>query len=471
MRIFNILILFALCIHAHASALIPASAKPAKMTEENKIVQTASEAYFYGFPLVLMETTKNLMTNVAKPDDKYSPINQFHHTRKFIDASFHDVVSPNNDTLYSIAWLDLKHEPLIMHVPDSQGKYFLLPILNAWTNVITSIGTRTTGNQGGDFALVGPNWTGEIPNDITIVRSPTNLAWIIGRIQTNGPKDYPAIHQWQDKLTLVPLSSYGKPYTPPAGQVDSKIDMAKNPLEHVNAMDISTYFTTLNKVLVSNPPEKGDSPGLLEKFRKIGVGTGETFDLGKLDEKTAEALRNGYKHGQFLMKRLANTPADNVNGWDFSVSPKIGNFGRDYMLRAKIAYVGLGANLPADAVYALGLEDQKEDKLTGKNNYVIHFEKDNLPPAKAFWSLTMYNDDHYFVANSLNRYAIHYYDDLARNEDGSVDILLQREEPAEKKNNWLPAPEGGFNVILRIYWPEESVLNGKWKPPVIQKAN
>ncbi len=451
-------------------ALIPGNMKPKKLTEEDRIAQTASEAFFYGYPLVIMETTKNVMTNVQKPGDGRAPVNQFYHSSKLVDASYHDVVSPNNDTLYSTAWLDLQKEPLILHIPDSEGRYFLVPILDAWTNVIASPGTRTTGNKGGDFAIVGPNWSGEIPDGIQIIRSPTHTAWIIGRMQTTGPQDYAAVNKWQEQLTLIPLSSYGKPYSPPTPEVNPKIDMTQPPAAQVSGMDAAAYFTFLNQALVLNPPGSHDSPGLLDKFSKIGVGAKETFDLKKYEDTKQTAITHGYLGSQALIKRIAAIPSDRVNGWDFLISNKIGNFGTDYMLRAKTAYIGLGANLTQDAVYGIGTEDENENPLSGKDHYVIHFDKDKTPPAKAFWSITMYNDKHYFVDNPLNRYAIHDKDKLEFNPDGSLDIFLQKEEPAEKKNNWLPAPEGEFSVILRIYWPDESVLNGSWKPPFIKKA-
>lgn len=454
-------------VEARATAI----SKPIPMTDQDRIVQKASEAFIYGYPLVLMEASKNIMTNTAKPDAKRAPVNQLYSTKQFVDASFHDVVSPNNDTLYTSAWFDLSKEPIVLHIPDSEGRYFLMPILDAWTNIIASPGTRTTGNAGGDFAIIGPNWSGEVPDGIQVIRSPTNTAWMIGRIQTNGPKDYPAVHKWQEKVTLTPLSFYGKPYTPQIALVNPKIDMTKSPIEYVDGLDITAFYNALNQALVANPPGKEDSPGFLDKIKKIGVGTNETFDLSKLDDKTAEAVKKGFETGKALLNRLAKNPTSFINGWDFPTSQKMGNYGTDYILRAKIANIGLGANQAADAVYAFGIKDDEEDQLNGKHRYVIHFDKGQTPPAKAFWSLTMYNDKHFFVDNPLNRYALHYYDDLQYNDDGSLDIYLQKDEPEQKKNNWLPAPEGDFNVILRIYWPEDSVLTGKWKPSVVKLVN
>jgi hypothetical protein len=440
--------------------------------KEKEALKAGVEAVVYGLPLVLMDVTKDKMTNVAKPDGFAAPINQFVNARAFPDASFKDVVRANVDTLYSSAFLDLSAEPIVLSAPDTHGRYYLMPMLDAWTNVFASPGKRTTGTKAGHFAITGPGWRGTPPKGVTELKSPTNMVWILGRTQTNGPKDYPAVHKIQDAYKLTPLSSFGKPYTPPAGKVDPDLDAKTPPVERVQKMSAEAFFNRMAALLKSNPPPTSEAP-ILEKLKTIGVVPGEKFDPSKLDPAVAKGLEQSVTVALEKLQAASKEVGAPVNGW--RIPPTIvGNFGDNYGARAVVALIGLGANLPQDAVYPSAFVDGEGDALNGANKYVVHFDKGALPPVKAFWSITMYDAASFFVANPINRYAISSWMPLKTNKDGSLDIYVQSRSPGkDKESNWLPAGEKEFNVTLRMYWPEEkapSIIDGSWKPPAVKRV-
>ncbi len=449
-----------------------AETEVAAQAREQEALKAGVEAVVYGLPQILFDLTKDKTTNVVKPEGFAAPINQFVHVRAFPDASFKDVVRANVDTLYSSAFLDLTAEPIVLSAPDTHGRYYLLPILDAWTNVIASPGKRTTGTKPGNFAITGPGWRGTLPKGVTEIKSSTNSVWIIGRTQTNGPKDYPAVHKIQDGYKLAPLSAYGKPYTPPLGKIDPLVDMTTAPVEQLQKLSAEAFFNKLAALLKSNPPPASDAP-ILEKLKAIGVVPGEKFELSKLDPATAKGLDQSVKAALEKLLAASKEAGDPVNGW--RVPPLIlGNFGDNYAVRAVIALVGLGANLPQDAVYPSAFVDGEGKALDGANKYVIHFDKGALPPVKAFWSITSYDASSFFVANPINRYAISSWMPLRKNADGSIDLYVQHDSPGkEKELNWLPASDKAFNLTLRLYWPEEkppSILDGSWKPPALKQV-
>lgn len=428
----------------------------------------AIEIYIYGYPLVTMDMTRAVMTNTDVPKGSKAPMGQFANLRTYPDASFKDVTAPNADTLYSSAWLDLSKEPYILHLPDENGRYYLMPMLSGWTNVFASLGTRTTGTKSGDYAITGPGWRGKFPKGVTEVKSPTNLVWIIGRTYSTGtPEDYEAVHKIQDQYSLTPLSSFGKPYSPPKGTLNPSIDMKTPVRDQVNQMDAATYFKKLARLMRASPPTGQDVP-IITKMRKIGIIPGREFAFDKLDPKVKQALEKAPKLAlQKIMDHL-NAGQTQVNGWEMTL--KTGIYGKDYLQRALVAAIGLGANLPQDAVYPVTEVDSQGNPLNGTNNYVLHFPKEQTPPIKGFWSLTMYDKNYFFVSNPLNRYSLSPRNQFEYNQDGSLDLYIQNASPgAEKESNWLPAPKGDFILMLRLYWPEESLIQGKWKPPAVQK--
>ena len=426
------------------------------------------EAVVYGFPLVIGDMTKRVQTNVEEPNHNgHAPVNQFSNFLKYPTAAYKDVVRMNVDTLYSFAWLDLSKEPIILSVPDTDGRYYLMPVLDAWTNVFASPGKRTTGTKAGHFAIVGPNWKGTIPDGVKELKAPTNTAMIAGRTQANGPADYEAVNAIQKQYKLTPLSVFGKPYTPPKGVVDPNIDMKTPPVEQVSKMDAATFFKQLATILKSNPPPAADAP-VLAKLAKIGIVPGQEFDMSKLDPATAKALEKSVQVALTKLHTAAMKTGRPVNGWN--IPPlNLANFGTDYGVRAVVALVGLGANLPKDAIYPSALVGGDGKPLTGQNRYVLHFDKGQMPPVNAFWSITVYNAESFFVDNPLNRYNLAGWMPLKYNADGSLDLYIQAESPGkDKESNWLPAPVGDFSLTMRMYWPKEAALDGTWHPPAMR---
>lgn len=438
-----------------------------KLTKE-EARELGVEAVVYGYPLVIVHVTKRIQTNVAEPQhDGDAPVNQFSNFLKYPTAAYRDIVRINVDTLYSFAWLDLSKEPIIFSVPDTHGRYYLMPILDAWTNVIASPGKRTTGTRAANFAVVGPDWNGTLPAGINELRSPTNTAIIAGRTQANGPADYAVVNAIQEQYKLTPLSAWGKPYTPPRGRSDPEIDMKTPPVDQVNGMSAAVFFKTLAALMKENPAAPADSP-ILAKLAKIGIIPGQDFDINKLDPVVAQGLEESVRLAVAKLQAATKQAGTPVNGWNMPPM-NVGKFGTDYGLRAVVALMGLGANLASDAVYPTAFVDGDGKPLNGANRYVLHFNKGQMPPANAFWSVTMYNAQSFLASNPINRYNIAAWMPLKYNPDGSLDIYIQRESPGkEKEPNWLPAPQGEFSVTMRIYWPKESMLDGTWKPPAIE---
>jgi len=379
-------------------------------------------------------------------------------------------VSPNADTLYSFAWLDLSKEPIVLSLPDTKGRYYVMQMIDAWTDVFAAPGPRTTGMGKRDFAIVGPGFKGKLPAGLKKIESPTNLLWIAGRTQTNGEADYDAVHTMQKEYKLTPLSAWGKPYTPPAAvPVDPKVSR-EPPMSQVEKMSAQTFFARLNALMQGNPPAARDA-GAMKKFAALGIAPGQKFTLQDLDPAAQSALAKGMKDAQqAIVAEAKKPPGKVVNGWMLSYD--LGSYGTKYLYRAAVAWVGLGANLPEDALYPMTRVDGEGKPLTGENKYVMHFTKEQIPPVKAFWSVTMYNGKQAFVENPINRYAIGDRDKLKFNPDGSLDLYIQHESPGkEKESNWLPAPKDGFNLIMRLYWPQKSVLDGTWAPPPVKKVS
>lgn len=435
-------------------------------------LMAAIDAYIYAYPLVIADITKQIMINVVAPENKAgnanAPINQFAHVNAFPTPEFYDIVRPNVDTLYSVAWLDLSQEPIVLSVPDTHGRYYLMPLLDAWTNVFASLGARTTGTKAQDFVIVGPQWRGTVPKKMTIIHAPTNTVWILGRTQTNGKKDYASVHAIQKGYKLAPLSSFGRPYTAPKGRFDPSIDMKTAPVDQVARMDAQQFFELFANLLIKHPPPQADH-AMLESLQKIGIQQGKKFKFAALPKTLQKTLATAIDRARQKMQQEIINLGQRVNGWGI-MRTNIGSYGTDYLTRAVVALVGIGANLPEDAIYPTIFVDAANKPLDGTHNYRIHFDKNQIPPVHAFWSVTMYNAHSFLVPNVINRYALGDRDALHFNKDGSLDLYIQHTMPTKAHQaNWLPAPQGRFNLTMRLYWPEQAVLNGTWMPPAIQK--
>ena len=476
--------------HAIKTALIAAGAlifmaQPAKLLAAPDISEQEARAigvnaYLYFYPLVMMDVTRKQSTNI-EPGKQIGkgPMNTFTNVQEYPSAEFRGVVRPNFDTLYSITWLDLTKEPMIVSVPDTGGRYYLLQMLDMWTDIFGSIGWRTTGTEARNFVITPLGWRPNlgqrfvtelrVPGDVEWIEATTPYVWIIGRTKTDGPQDYHAVHQIQAGYEITPFSKWGLSEEQAEVMIDPSIDMKTPPKVQVDAMSAATFFAYAAKLLAVNPPHATDQP-ILAQLKKIGMEPGEAFDLDKADPAIRNGLENAAKDAQQLMAWKLPTLGRVVNGWSMNTDT-MGVYGNSYLKRAVVAQVGLGANLPEDAIYPLNLADEAGKPLNGASKYTLHFGKGNTPPVNAFWSVTLYDTEGFPVANPLNRFALSSWMPFKYNDDGSLDLYFQNESPGQDKEaNWLPAPKGAFNLTMRLYAPKSDALTGKWNPPPVKEV-
>jgi hypothetical protein len=428
--------------------------------------EIAGQAYTFAYPLVLVELTRRAGTLDRNPRF----VNYFAHAPFFPDDRFRQVIRPNADTLYSTSWLDLSKEPMLLHVPDTEGRYYVMQLMDAWTETLAAPGKRTTGTGEAWFGVVGPDWRGQgqLPEHVKRIDSPTNTVWLLGRTQTNGSTDYGFVHGIQQGYILTPLSNFPQGQ-PPLAMTDFALMQARigaSPLAQMERLSPVEFFQLTAQLLVANPPHAADAP-FMHRIARIGIVPGKPFPAEKLSPDVLKAMEEG-----------AQAAAKAVTGFDpksrpvgktgWTVPGHYGRYGTDYAARALTARLLLGALPAEDAIYLGCSRDSGGEALDGAHRYTLHFAKGEIPPAQAFWSLSLYDAQGYFAANPLKRFAIGDRDQLKFNADGSLDLYIQHESPgADKESNWLPAPAGVFNLALRIYWPEEQVIKGEWVPPAI----
>lgn len=432
--------------------------------------KNAAEAYVYGFPLVIMDTTKEVLTASAKTGESKAPLNQFARIRTYVDPDFKDVVRISVNSLWSHGYVDLEKEPFIISQPDTKGRYIIVQGLNMWTDVFMSAGSRTTGTAATSYMVAGPNWKGTPPPDVKeVYRCSTRYAWILVQISCGSPAEFPEVHALQDGLKLTPLSAWGTDYTPPpVAQVDPDSDITMTPFDHVRLMDGVTFFRRLAVAMKDNPAYPADSKAVAS-LKKLGIEPGKDFDPAKLSpstrkmmNKAAQQVFNLLNTGQYDMKT--------VNGWMLGVN--FGRYGTDYETRAFVAFVGLGALPIEDAAYPSAFVDGKGDVLNGRSKYVMHFEKGQLPPSNSgVWSISAYREN-FYVRNPIERYGILSSMPLQYNEDGSLDIYIQGKSPgADKESNWLPTPPSGpFNLSIRVYQPKKELYDGRTEKNLVVEA-
>jgi hypothetical protein len=440
------------------------------------------DAYCYFYSLVTMDITRQQFTNI-EPGKEFGkgPMNMFVSIPQYPPADFKGVVRSNFDTLYSIAWLDMTSEPVVVSAPDTSGRYYLLPMLDMWSDVFASPGWRTTGTKAADFLVVPQKWKPEVarekliaenklPAETQIINAPTPYVWIIGRTKTDGPKDYDAVHKIQAGYKVAPLSKWGKPAETPEVKINPSVDMKTPPKLQVDNMSADKFFTYAAELLKVSPPHVTDEP-MIARLKRIGITAGQSLDYAKLDPNVKKGLESAPKDAQQLMKWKVATLARVANYWSMNTDT-MGVYGNYYLKRAMVAQLGLGANLPEDAIYPLNLGDESGQPLSGSSSYTIHFDKGATPPVNAFWSITLYDSDGFQVANSLNRFAVSSWMSFKTNADGSLDLYFQSESPGkDKEANWLPAPKTPFNLCMRLYAPKSDALTGKWNPPPVVKTD
>jgi len=458
-----------------ATSAVSAAAQSAITEQEAHAI--AVDGYLYFYPLVTMDLTRKQSTNIEPGKEVgKGPMNVFTNVPEYPPANYKTVVRVNFDTLYSIAWLDLTKQPMIVSVPSTDGRYYLLPMLDMWTDVFASPGWRTTGTQAGNFLVTPPGWRSDLrdrfveefklPKDTRRIEAPTPFVWIIGRTKTDGPQDYDAVHKIQAGYKVTALSEWGRPGQPAEVKIDPTVDMKTPPKAQVDTMPADTFFAYAAELLKVNPPHITDEP-IIAQLRKIGIEPGQPFDMAKLDPAVRNALANAPQEAQKLMAWKLPTLARVMNGWSMNTDT-MGVYGNYYLKRAIIAQAGLGANLPEDAIYPINLGDQTGKPLDGTNKYALHFDKNDMPPANAFWSVTLYDPQGFQVANPLDRFAVSSWMPFTYNADGSLDLYFQNDNPGkDKEANWLPAPKSAFNLTMRLYAPRSEALTGKWSPPPV----
>jgi hypothetical protein len=462
--------LTAVALTVAACAIFPlASHAQSKVTAEEAHA-IGVDAYLYFYPLLTMDITRKQFTNI-EPGKEFGkgPMNMFVSVPQYPPADFKGVVRSNFDTLYSIAWLDLTKEPQVIAAPDTAGRFYLLPMLDMWTDVFASPGWRTTGTQAGQFLVTPPGWTGTVPAGLNHLPAPTPFVWVIGRTKTDGAADYAAVHKIQAGYTVTPLSRLGKSPEPASVNIDPAVDMKTPPKIQVDSMSTADYFAYAAELLKVHPAHITDQP-ILAQMKRIGIEPGKSFDMDALAPEIKAALQTVPEDAQALMTWKVPTLARVVNGWSMNTDT-MGVYGNYYLKRAIVTQLGLGANLPEDAIYPLNIGDVEGKPLDGANKYVLHFDKGETPPVNAFWSITLYDPEGFQVGNELNRFAFSSWMPFKTNADGSLDIYFQHENPGKDlEANWLPAPKGGFNLTMRLYGPKPEALNGKWNPPPVKPA-
>ena len=442
---------------------------PASITEQ-EARELGVEAYLYFYPLVVMDATRRQMTNVAPGTvPGLGPMNTLCHMRA-LATEFRAVRAPNMSVLASLSWLDLTREPVIVSVPDTDGRFYLLAMLDMWNEVFAAPGKRTSGTRAGHFGVVPPGWQGQLPTGVQKIQSPTRYVFLAGRTHTTGPADYEAVHRIQDGYAITPLSQWGRAPQPAVFTPDPTVDMATPPAAQVDGMPADAFFAYAAELLKLQPPHATDW-SILARLRRIGFEVGKSFDATRLPPAARRALDGVPGAAWEKVRSRGPTLGRVVNGWQM-ITETMGVYGNHYLKRAWSAMIlGVFGNEPEDAIYPPNVADADGRPLDGANDYVLHFAGDELPPVEAFWSVTMYDADGHIAANPVHRYAIGDSDPLHYNADGSLDLYLQHDSPgAERESNWLPAPRGPLSVLLRLYAPKPAALDGTWNPPAIKRA-
>ncbi len=426
-------------------------------------------AYIYGYPLVLMNETKKVMTD-GSGIMSHAPLNHFGHVTTTPTYQYTDIVRANVDTLYSNAWLDLSREPIILHVPDTHDRFYVMPLYDMYTNVFAVIGKPTTGTKEGDFAITGPQWSGTLPEHVKEVKAPGNYVWILGRTQINGAADLDNVRTIQQQYHLTPLSTFNGDTQETTSLAESvpPSTPTKKPMDLVADMNAEQFFTNLMQLMAQNPPPAQDN-NILEQMATIGLIPSTTFNVKNLDKKIQKELVCVPAATLTSMAQQLNTVLSREDGW-LVIKDVEDSYGTNYAQRAVVALQGIGMLPSHIAVYPTTFLDSAGNQLSGSHTYRIHFPAGQTPPVDAFWSLTMYGMDGFLIKNPINRYALGDRDNLIYNPDGSLDMYVQHNSPGkDKENNWLPAPDGNFNVTLRLYMPKQLVFNGQWQLPNIEK--
>ncbi len=437
---------------------------------EAEVRTIARDAYLYGFPIV--EEYKVLYAqavNQGGPDFK-APFNQIGNTANVFTPQDKAIVSPNSDTPYSFVWMDLRAEPLVLTLPPvEKRRYYSVQLIDIYTQNFAYLGTRATGNQGGNFMIVGPDWNGQKPANVkAVIRSESNIAYAIYRTQLFNPKDIDRVRAIQKGYKVRPLSAFlGKAAPPPAPAIAW-------PKPEPGMSDTPALFRYLNFMLQFAPTDPSERD-LMARFAKIGIGRGQHFDEKALPPAVQKAMADGIADGKAKFEAFKSSELDTRKVTSASLFGSRDHLKNNYLYRYAAAALGIFGNTAQEAVYPTYFVDAGGKPLNAAGTrYTLHFDKDRLPPAKAFWSLTMYDGKtKLLVDNPLNRYLINspMLPQFKRDADGGLTLYVQKDNPGkDKESNWLPAPDGPFYAVLRIYLPKEEAVSGQWRQPPMMPA-
>jgi hypothetical protein len=429
-----------------------------------EITAKVASAYFHFFPIV--ENYKAIYAfRILKTSPKYVPMNQLTQESKLYTPADKFVVSPNNDTYYTTANLDLRAEPMVLKVPEVKDRYYSFQFVSMTTDNFAYIGTNTTGTESGEYVITGPDHEGELPDGLKEIKSPSSIIGFIGRTQVNVSDSLDVIKakEVQAQYELSKLSEVYPEFEP------KQVEEIDFPEYSAEAMQDQRFFEMLNFLLQFIELTE-DEQRILDSYQNIGIAAGQEYRFFEENKNHQEAILKGIKKGIEKINSESKNLGTVKNGW--TMYPLGEYFGTNYADRTKVAKMGIYANTPFEAFYPIAFVDSAGETLKGTNNYKVTFAEGNLPPAKYFWSLTMYDGEtQLLVENELERYSIgDRTETLKYNADGALTIYIGNEPPSKGTGNWLPAPEGEFNVMMRIYGPKSNVLDGSWEPPSIIKV-
>jgi hypothetical protein len=429
----------------------------------------AKEAYIYGFPMVdNMRVQYAYFTDKKDPDYK-APYNTLFNIPRVFTPDDKAIQTPNSDTPYSWIGIDLRAEPIVFTVPPiARERYWSLQLIDLYTHNFDIPGSRTTGNDGGSFFIAGPKWHGENPQGITkVIRCETEISSAQFRTQLFNPADLDNVKKIQEQYIVKPLSAF---LGQPAPKAAAPIEFPK-PLTPVTQRTSIEFFTLLNFYLQFCPTHPSEK-ALMDRFAKIGVGAGQTFDASKLSPEMKKAIEAGMADAWAEFKDLVRriNKGEVTSGDAFGTREYLQN---NYLYRLAAAVIGIYGLSKEEAIYPTYFVDGDGQKLDGANRYTLRFAKGQLPPVNSFWSLTMYDQPaSLLVANPINRYLLNstMLSQFQMDDDGCLTLYVQNESPGkDQEANWLPAPKGPFWVVLRLYWPNVEVLEGKWIAPPIKR--
>lgn len=422
-------------------------------SQENLAYSLGIQAYLYGYPLVVVAKTMGDMTR------SLAPLNQFAYTESLASPTFHDIVTPNSDTLYLNAWLDLSQSPVLLQVPENpQNRYYTVQMLDAYTNTFHNESNRSTKQQARQSLIVGPSWKGPLPANIQKIHAPTNTVWLVGRVEVKGEQDLTQAVDFEKQIQIKPWPQQKKP---------SSADTS--PAVPADALTSLTFFRVMTDMIRKNPPPACDFV-LLNQLALAGIDVQSGFDSSRVNPASLAGLERALRDAPSIVKNGFLPYTTVINGWA-SFSP-IGTYGDQFLARAFVAYSGLAANVPEEEAYYRAYTDNHNRWLIGEKTYTLHFDRDQLPKTSAFWSINVYNNQLYLAQTESNRASVRSNNGTLRlNPDGSLDIAIQKSPPSNKNVNWLPVPAGPFNLVLRVFAPAPGSLGHQHTWPAVREIH